>query len=57
MAQHDLKTQPAAVQMQIIVRDKDGNVKYQGPLNMDVKQEERKEHGRNSPDAGQDGGR
>ena len=57
MAQHDLKTQPAAVQMQIIVRDKDGNVKYQGPLNMDVKQEERIEHGGNASDVGQDGGR
>ena len=45
MAQNKLKTQPASLQMQIVVRDKHGNVKYQGPLNMDVRQEEREKHG------------
>ena len=32
--------------MQVVVRDKDGNVKYQGPLNMKIVKE--KEDGSNS---------
>lgn len=51
---HELKSKPAQVTAQIVVRDKDGNVKYQGPLVMDVVHEEKEEkeqgHGGNSPD-------
>lgn len=32
----EMLTRPAQVAMEIIVRDKDGNVKYAGPLTMDV---------------------
>lgn len=31
-----LQPQPSQVVMEIIVRDKDGNIKYAGPLTMDV---------------------
>jgi hypothetical protein len=49
-----MRSQDAKVEAQIVVRDKDGNVKYQGPLVMDVVKEEEKEKedGRNSPDPG-----
>ena len=33
---HNLLSQPAKLTMEIVVRDKDGNVKYAGPLVMDV---------------------
>jgi hypothetical protein len=51
---NELKVQSAKVTAQIIVRDKDGNVKYQGPLVMDVVKEEEKEkeNGRNTSDPG-----
>jgi hypothetical protein len=32
---HNLLSQPAKLTMEIVVRDKDGNVKYAGPLVMD----------------------
>jgi hypothetical protein len=49
----DLKVEPSRVELQIVVRDKDGNIKYQGPLNMDItKQEEKgKEDGGHSYDS------
>jgi hypothetical protein len=31
---HNLLSQPANLTMEIVVRDKDGNVKYAGPLGM-----------------------
>jgi hypothetical protein len=45
--------------MQIVVRDKDGNIKYRGPLVMDVVHQEKKElaDGSDSPNSGQDGHR
>ena len=46
---NDLHAPPAEVQMQVVVRDKHGNVKYQGPLNMRVVKE--KEDGSNPPDS------
>lgn len=33
---HELKTGEAKVSLQVVVRDKHGNVKYQGPLEMRV---------------------
>ena len=44
--------QPASIQAQIVVRDKDGNVKYAGPLNMQVVMDERKEDGHNPSNGG-----
>jgi hypothetical protein len=38
-----VKVSNSKVEMQIVVRDKDGNIKYQGPLVMDVVHEEKKE--------------
>lgn len=37
-----LQAQPARITAQVVVRDKDGNVKYEGPLVMDVIKDERK---------------
>lgn len=45
----EVKSRPADVQMQVVVRDKHGNIKYQGPLNMNVVKE--KEDGGNAPDS------
>ena len=33
---HNLLSQPAKLTMEVVVRDKDGNVKYAGPLVMEV---------------------
>jgi hypothetical protein len=45
---NNLPAQSSDVQMQVVVRDKHGNVKYQGPLNMNVVKE--KEDGSNPSD-------
>lgn len=37
---HDLKAPESKVEMQVVVRDKFGNVKYQGPLVMKVEKKE-----------------
>ena len=42
-APNRLEAQAAKVTAQIIVRDKDGKVKYEGPLVMDVVQDNTKE--------------
>ena len=47
---NELKATESKIEMQIVVRDKDGNVKYQGPLNMQVVSEERKEDGNDPSD-------
>lgn len=47
---HQLKTVASKVTAQIVVRDKDGNVKYQGPLVMDAVHVEEKDSGDNAPD-------
>lgn len=56
-----MNAQTAKITAQIVVRDKDGKVKYEGPLVMDVVHEEKSEqeinHGGNAPDSGQDRGR
>ena len=36
--------QPAKITAQVVVRDKDGNVKYAGPLVLEVAQDNRKEN-------------
>ncbi len=36
-----LQAQPSQLTMQVVVRDKDGNVKYAGPLVLDVTKDER----------------
>ena len=36
-----LQAQPAKVEAQVVVRDKLGNVKYQGPLVMEVTKEKK----------------
>lgn len=58
-AQHKLKAGTAKVEAQIVVRDKHGNVKYQGPLVMDVVHVEEKENedGSYSPDSRSHGDR
>jgi hypothetical protein len=38
-----MKASKFKVEMQITVRDKDGNIKYQGPLVMDAVHEEKKD--------------
>lgn len=38
-----MNAKPSKVEMQVVVRDKDGNIKYQGPLVMDVTHVEEKE--------------
>jgi hypothetical protein len=52
-----VKTSNSKVEMQVVVRDANGNIKYQGPLVMDVIHEEQKEqvNGGNSSNSGQDG--
>lgn len=50
-----MESQPAIVRMEIIVRDKDGNIKYQGPLeftNIEIKETN---DGGNTSDSGQNG--
>lgn len=47
---HELKAGVSKVTAEIVVRDKDGNVKYQGPLVMDVVHVEEKSSGDNAPD-------
>jgi hypothetical protein len=42
-APNRLESQPAKITAQITVRDKDGKVKYEGPLVMDVVQDNTKE--------------
>ena len=51
--QHELKAGEAKVEMQVIVRDKYGNVKYQGPLVMNATLVKEKEDGGNTSDTGQ----
>ena len=48
MADHELKSPQSKVEMQIVVRDKNGNVKYQGPLVMEVKEKEDVSHTQHS---------
>lgn len=43
---NNLGAQPAKIDAQIIVRDKDGKIKYQGPLIMQVKGDD---HGGDAP--------
>jgi hypothetical protein len=52
-----VKVSNSKLEMQIIVRDKDGNIKYQGPLVMDVVHEEKKEqeNGGHTPHSCPDG--
>ena len=45
MADNDLKAPESKVEMQVVVRDKDGNVKYQGPLVMKVENKEKESGG------------
>ena len=47
---HELKAPQSRVEMQVVVKDKHGNVKYQGPLVMNAVKVEEKEDGRNAPD-------
>lgn len=42
---NDVAATPAQIQAQVVVRDKHGNIKYAGPLNMNIVKE--KEDGRN----------
>ena len=43
MAQHELKSTESKVAMQVVVRDKHGNVKYAGPLVMTVENKEKED--------------
>lgn len=48
-----MNSSSAKVVAEIVVRDEHGNVKYQGPLVMEVVHEEKEEeNGRNSSDSG-----
>lgn len=44
----NVQAQAATITAQVVVRDKHGNVKYEGPLVMDVVKDERKDNGSNS---------
>ena len=48
MTKHELQAPQSKVEMQVVVRDKDGNVKYQGPLVMEVKEKEDVSHTQHS---------
>lgn len=39
-----MNSEPALVEMEVIIKDKDGNIKYQGPLKF-----QKEEDGRNPP--------
>jgi hypothetical protein len=45
---NDLKSSKAVITAKVIIRDKDGNVKYDGNLDMDVIKDERAEDGSDS---------
>jgi hypothetical protein len=54
---NDLPACSSQIVSQIVVRDKDGNIKYEGPLVMNVVHEKGEDDGGDSPHCGSHGDR